>query len=233
MRIGHDVEMDDFYGGGSSNTSNDAKKPAAPKPAPEPEAEAPRDPLILHSSSTDELSKLFKTLVEKRRETLDEFRPALSQLNMIVVKFQDIGLDRIGLEHMDYDTFREYNMVRKSGANQVDDSDATYCMLSIYDARFLLRVHTSGVVDCHADNMAKPSPELRRLDQVNFWFAGNEKPRYFQYDLNDEEKRVGLMNTILQTAATCAASVELKDLNVAQRNGTSISKSLPKRGLSS
>lgn len=228
MRIGYDVEMDDFYGAGSSNTNNDAK-PAAPKPTPEPEEQAARDPLVLHSSSTDELSKLFKTLVEKRREALDEFRPALSQLNLIVVKFQDIGLDRIGLEHMDYDSFREYNMVRKSGSNQVDDSDATYCMLSIFDARFLLRVHTSGVVDCHADNMAKPSLELRRLDHLGFWYAGNEKPRYFQYDLNDEEKRVGLMNTILQTAATCAASAELKDHNVAQRNGSSISKSIPKR----
>ena len=229
MRIGHDVEMDDFYAGGSGNSGNDTK-PTAPKPAPEEEAPPPRDPSILHSSSTDELSALFKTLVEKRREGLNEFRPALSQLNMIVVKFQDIGLDRIGLEHMDYDTFREYNMVRKSGSNQVDDSDATYCMLSIYDARFLLRVHTSGVVDCHADNMAKPSPELRRFDMSNFWYTG-EKPRHFQYDLNDEEKRVGLMNTILQTAATCAANAELKDLNVAQRNGTSISKSLPKRSL--
>src|SRR5690606_39619969 len=60
-------------------------------------------------------------------------------------KCHEAGMEQIGIEHAGFDTLRAYNFEKnrsKSGGQQV-----TFALLSIDDARFLIRVHPNNIIE--------------------------------------------------------------------------------------
>src|SRR5262249_31556897 len=106
-----------------------------------------------------------------------------------------------------------------------------YAILSVYDARFLIRVYPEMKVDCYTENLAKPSAGVQSLDSDEFWYKterssggtlkiNKAEPRFLRYSLDNEEDVVEFMKAIVTTAAICNANEDLKeyDLPAAREN---------------
>lgn len=192
-----------------------------------------RDDTVLTDESAQNLSKTFKALLHQQREKTSVFKPALDSFNSIIAKFQDIGLERIGMEFASLDRLRELNIAKKTPRNddgEMPEKEVLYCILEIYDARFLLRLHPQNVIDCHLDNLNKPSNEVQYLDNDFFWYKkvnGTRAEHFFRCDLTREEERIDLMNTILRTAAACAMVQEISEMCLPQKSSTGLSKPVP------
>lgn len=203
--------------------------PASTDAAQQP---APGDPTVLKDTSTESLSAVFKALVAQDREQRAQFRPTLARLNEIVSKFHAIGKDEVGIELATFDKLREFNLVSKPGGDQAP----YYGILSIYDARFLIRIYPELKVDCYTENLNKPTPAVQSLDSDEFWYkterssGGTLKiiksdPKFLRYSLDSQEDVVSFMSAILQTAAACAATEDLKEFDLpAARENTLLPK---------
>lgn len=195
------------------------------KPAPA-SAEAatqspPEDPTVLKDSSPESLSAVFKALIAQDREQRAQFRPTLAKLNEIVNKFHAIGTDQVGIELANFDKLRDFNLVSRPGGDQAP----FYAVLSVYEARFLIRVYPDQKIDCYTENLAKPMPNVQSLDSDEFWYkterssGGSLKvlknePKFLRYSLESPDDTIAFMTAIIQTAASCAANEEMKEFDV-------------------
>lgn len=201
--------------------------------APEQAASAPQeDPTTLRDTSTDSLSSTFKALVAQDREARAPFRPTLAKLNEIVTKFHAIGTDEVGIELATFEKLREFNLLSRPGADQ-----PLYGILSVYEARFLIRIYPEQKVDCYTENLNKPTPGVQSLESDEFWYKterssggtlkiNKAEPKFLRYNLENPEDTVSFMSAILQTAAACAAMEDLKQFDLpAARENTLLPKS--------
>jgi hypothetical protein len=202
------------------NMPKDDEAASEQKPA-EPQAPAAEDNTVLKDGSTESLSRTFKALTEQGREQRAPFRPTLAKLNEIVSRFQGIGLDQVGIELATFDRLREFNLIARPGG----DGNPFYGILSIYDARFLIRVYPEMKIDCYTENLNKPALTAQSLDSDEFWYKSERssggsvkinraEPKFLPYNLAAEDEVTGFMSAILQTAATCAANEDLKEFDL-------------------
>lgn len=186
---------------------------SADKEAPQDEQEGP----ALADSSTDSLAKTFSAMAERSRAGLQRFRPTLAKLQEFVSKFHSIGVDQVGVELASFDKLREYNLMTRPGS----DDQSLYAVLSIYDARFLVRVQDENTIVTYTENIAKPSNTIQYLDSDEFWYRTerssggtlkvNKNDRKFNvYNLGDETDVVSFMSAIAETTAALTAKEELR-----------------------
>jgi len=239
MRKQTQQEIDDGFGYTPSKAAPKepvkTEKPAVEAPAPKPVEETEPVTSPLKNLNSGSLAETFAALAKDARADKEAFRETLASLNGLVAKCHDIGLQQVGIELAGYDTLRQYNFETNARTAQV-----TYSILSIDDARFLIRIHPDNIVDCYADNINKPQPTKQSISADTFWYdytmtgkaTSRADAKFFQYNLRDEEDRKAFMMTVLQTAAATGAAQELReyDLPAAQNNqpiGKTISKLKP------
>lgn len=206
------------------------KKVEAPVVAPEKPAEEEKSSSALRRLDSGHIAEIFSQMAEAARETQKTFRQTLASLNSLIAKCHDAGMEQIGIEHAGFDTLRAYNFEKqrsKSGGQQV-----TFALLSIDDARFLIRVHPNNIIDCYASNINKPQTERQFLDDDTFWYehrttgkASNQsEPKFFQYNLAEEQDSIAFLQTVIQTAAATGAAQELREYDLAARSSKTVGK---------
>jgi len=194
--------------------TQDDKTPATPA------APVATDHAALTDLSTESLSRVFKHLTEEARKQRDPLRPTLTRLNEIVSKFQSIGTDQIGIEIATFDKMRDHNLLYQAKGAEVN----SYCILSVYDARFLVRLYPEGKIDCYTENLNKPN-DVQYPDAESFWYkvektaSGSSKinraePKFLQYNLNVQEEALAFTAAIAQIGATLAAQEELRSFDL-------------------
>lgn len=212
-----------------------AKKESAPKPTEE-KAAVEDTPV---NDDTPQLKKLdsasiaatFSAMAAQAKESQNAFRETLANLNGLIAKCHDAGLEQIGVEHAGFDTLRHYNF-EKNGQKDGPTPHVTYSILSIDDARFLIRVHPGNIIDCYASNINKPQTERQFLDDDAFWYSHSangkvstkSEARFFQYNLTDKEDAAAFMQTVLQTAAITGAAQELREYDLSARSSKPMGK---------
>lgn len=146
-------------------------------------------------------------------------RPTLAKLSAIVSQFQAIGKEEIGIELATFDRLREYGLSRQDGS--FDSSH--FCILSIYDARFLVRVYPAGRIDAYPDNLNKPAYHIQSPDSdaFNYFTERNgsqrinkAEPKFTQYDLSKEEDAAAFTQAIVQTAAYLSSYNDLREFDL-------------------
>ena len=191
-------------------------------PAPSAKAEEPAstsDATVLADSSAGSLTRTFKALVARNTEGLAPLRPTLARLAELVERFQSNGHSEIGVEFATFDSLRGLNLLKRTGAEPMQ-----FSILTVYDAKFLIRLYPDSRIDCYRDNLAKPLP-VQVLDADEFWYktersAGGtvkvlkNEPRFDRYDLNNTDDELKFMSCILETAAACAALGSLRELDL-------------------
>lgn len=182
-------------------------------------AESQGDATQLGDSSAGSLSRTFKALVARNTEGLAPLRPTLARLAELVERFQSNGHAEIGVEFATFDSLRALNLLKRTGAEPMQ-----FSILTVYDAKFLIRLYPDSKIDCYRDNLSKPLP-VQALDADEFWYkterapGGTVKvlknePRFDRYDLNNADDELKFMSCILETAAACAALDSLKELDL-------------------
>jgi hypothetical protein len=209
---------------------DDTPAPAAAAAGTAPQA--PVDPTELRDTSPESLSSVFKAFLSEKREQRAQFRPTLARLNEIVSKFHAIGNDQVGIELANFERLREFNLVSKPSGEEAP----FYGILSVHEARFLIRIYPDQKIDCYTENLAKPSLTVQSLDSDEFWYKterssggsvkiNKSEARFLRYNLENSEDVLELTKAILQTSAACTANEELKEFDVAPaRENTVLSK---------
>lgn len=194
--------------------------------APADEPTAAGDPTQLADSSAPSLTRTFKALVARNTEGLAPLRPTLARLAELVERFQSNGHAEIGVEFATFDSLRELNLLKRTGAEPMQ-----FSILTVYDAKFLIRLYPDCKIDCYRDNLSKPLP-LQVLDTDEFWYkterssGGTVKvlknePRFDRYDLKNSDDELKFMSCIIETAAACAALSSMRELDLpASRDST-------------
>jgi hypothetical protein len=144
----------------------------------------------------------------------------------MVTKFHEIGLDQVGIEYGSFDLLRQFNLARRH-QDEPDNTGVTYALLSIHNARMLLRVHPDHVVDCHLNNINRARDGIGFLNDDHFWqkeAEGKLEENFLRCDLKKEEGEVELANAILHTYAVCEAIREVADTCIPQRSASDIRK---------
>lgn len=238
MRKKSSEEMWDGYDPAPAKPREDAKpqpvaaeKPAAPPaPAPEEKPAAPEKPApALQKLDSRHIAEVFSQLAETARETQKPFRQTLASLNGLIAKCHEAGMHQIGIEHAGFDTLRAYNFEKPRGAS---GAQVTFALLGIDDARFLIRVHPDNIIDCYASNINKPQPERQALDDDSFWYehratgkaSSQSEPKFFQYNLADQQDCLAFLQTVIQTAAVTGAAMELREYDLAARSNKAMGK---------
>lgn len=195
-----------------------------------------KNALKTHTTAPDSIRQAFANLCDRQRESLARFRPTLSLLEAVAHKLQAGGLSHVGIEQADLNKLRECNVVN-SPASEAENK-YIYSVLSIYDARFLIRVtDKDGEIHLHQENRNKANGKTLNIADESFWNSDGYRaaPRYFAFRLGDEKMSLSqtleFINVILQTAAACAVHMELKDTDVAPKTPTTVLPPLRKPGL--
>jgi hypothetical protein len=190
-------------------------------------ADSANDPTLLKDSSTASIGSVFNALVAQNVERQKVFRPTLAKLSEIVSKFQSMGNDHVGFELATFDKLRPYKLVGRQGP----DAECLYGLLSIYEARFLVRIFPDQKIDCYTENLGRPPAGVQSLDSDDFWYkterqsgssnvkVNKNEPKYLHFNLGLEEDVVGLMNAILPTAAACASAESLREYDLPAAGG--------------
>ena len=210
-------------------------------PAPAAAAAESNDAPVLQDSSTESLSKVFAALAARAKDGLKQYRPTLAKLNEFVSKFQSIPVDQVGIELATSDRLREYNLMTRPGS----DDQSLYAILTIYDARFLVRLQEEQKIVTYTENINKPSDSVQYLDSDEFWYrterssggtlkVNKNDPKFNLYDLSKEEDVMSFMMAIAETTAALAAKDDLRSFDAPPaQDGKSIPKSFsglkPKR----
>jgi len=198
-----------------------AEKKAAKEPADAAPDAAPEDPRLLKTLTHQNIAETFSTLAAAAREEKQVFAPTLAALNALVTMCQESGLRQIGLEQAGFDTLRELRLVKEGGSEQ--PPHAHYALLSIDDARILVRVLPDNVIDCYAENVNKPRGNPTYLDSKSFWNNGGES-LFRRFDLGKEEDKIEFVETVLITAAATGALQELRQFDVPARTAEPLQK---------
>jgi hypothetical protein len=175
------------------------------------------------------LTQQFKELAARNTEALAPLRPTLARLNEIVTRFQEEGHDAVGVEFASFSSLRALNLLQRTGAEPQQ-----FSILTVYDAKFLVRLHGDCKIDCYRDNLNKPLP-LQVLDSEEFWYkterstGGTVKvlknePRFDRYDLNNPDDEAKFMSCIIETAAACAALNTLREFDLPASRPDAIQK---------
>lgn len=194
-----------------TTATKDDKKPQEAADTAAPEAPALKD------SSTDSLAKAFKTLSERAHSGLKEYRGTLARLGTLVAKFHAIGLDQVGVELATFDHLREYNLMNRPGS----EDHSLYSILSIYDARFLIRLQPDMKIVTYTENLNKPAAGVQYMDTDEFWYrterssGGSLKvlknePKFNVYDLTQEADVVNFLTAVAETTAALSANETLR-----------------------
>lgn len=221
----------------ATKTGKKDDKPQADKAAEAKQA-APVPPPTLKDSSTASLGKVFKGLSERANEGLKVYRPTLAKLNELISKFHVLGVDDVGVELATFDRLREYNLMNKPGS----DDHSLYSILSVYDARFLVRIEPDQKIVTYTENLNKPSLGVQFIDTEEFWYkterssGGSVKviksePKFNEYDLKVEEDAVNFLSAIAETAAALLANQGLREEDVnpaAKKSAFAKNRLLPK-----
>lgn len=203
--------------------------------------EKTEDPFTLSDTTTDSLSKTFRALSKRAADALKPYRGTLAKLNEFVTKFQSIGVDQVGIELATYDKLREHQLMTRPGSSD----SSLYAILTIYDARFLIRVQEENKIVTYTENINKPAPGIQYLDSDEFWYRTERssggtlkimrgEPKFNEYNLGDEADVLNLMTAIAETTAALAAKEELRSFDApAAQDGKAVQKSFsglkPKR----
>lgn len=192
--------------------------PKAEEPAPETAeiAEAPEpeedknDPSALKDLSRESIAETFRHLAAQARDDKQIFASTLAALNALVSKCQDAGLSQIGVEQAGFDTLRELKLLKEGGSE--NPPAAHYALLSIDDARILVRVLPDKIIDCYNENINKPRGQPRYLDSKAFWNDTDSegKSLFRRYDLSKEDDCIDFVQTLIITAAATGALQELR-----------------------
>jgi hypothetical protein len=215
------------------NQEQNREKQAAVPAAPEKEPAAP----AVEKNDLDSLERLFTSVAAQKsaytvmtaqaRDTLKVFRPTLARLNGAISKFHAIGNDQIGIELATFDKLREYNLFRGG----MGDGQTNFCLLSIYDARFLVRVLPDNKIDCYTENLNKPYGAIFNIDSDAFWYAtegSKQKPMFNSYDLSKDADIANFMSAIAQINAVLTANDELREFDLpAARQKDIVPKAAP------
>lgn len=225
---------------GSVTTPAPRKDDSAKKqPEPKKEDDKPAAEVAPPKDDTPQLKNLdsasiaatFTAMAAQAKESQQAFRETLASLNGLIAKCHDAGLEQIGVEHAGFDTLRHYNF-EKNGQKDAPAPHVTYAVLSIDDARFLIRVHPGNIIDCYSANINKPQPERQFLDDDTFWYSHSangkvstkNEAKFFQYNLAEKEDATAFMQTVLQTAAITGAAQELREYDLAARSSKPLGK---------
>lgn len=211
-----------------------AKKQPEPKDDDKPAAEAvpaKDDTPQLKNLDSASIAATFTAMAAQAKESQQAFRETLASLNGLIAKCHDAGLEQIGVEHAGFDTLRHYNF-EKNGQKDTPAPHVTYALLSIDDARFLIRVHPGNIIDCYSANINKPQPERQFLDDDTFWYSHSangkistkSEAKFFQYNLAEKEDATAFMQTVLQTAAVTGAAQELREYDLTARSSKPLGK---------
>jgi len=198
-----------------------AAKAAEKTPASDSAPETPEDSRLLKSLTRQNIAETFSALAAAAREDKQVFAPTLAALNALVTMCQESGLRQIGLEQAGFDTLRELRLVKEGGSEQ--PPHAHYALLSIDDARILVRVLPDNVIDCYAENVNKPRGNPTYLDSKSFWNNGGES-LFRRFDLGKEEDKLEFVETVLITAAATGALQELRQFDVPARTAEPLQK---------
>ncbi len=201
--------------------ANDDKAVPAATEAAATAPVAPTDPTLLTDTTPESLSSVFKAIVAQKRDLRAQYRPTLAKLNEIVSKFNAIGCDQVGVELANFEKLRDYNLISKPSGEEAP----FYGILSVHEARFLIRIYPEMQVDCYTENLARPSATVQSLDSDAFWYksetssGGSLKinksdPKFLRFNLDNTEDAVEFMKAIVSTAAICTANEELKEYDV-------------------
>lgn len=240
MRKQSAKEIDDGFTATPARPKDDsAKKEPAPKPAEDKAEQKPAAEDTPAQDNTPQLKKLdstsiaatFSAMAAQAKESQSAFRETLASLNGLIAKCHDAGLEQIGVEHAGFDALRHYNF-EKNGQKDAPAPHVTYSILSIDDARFLIRVHPANIIDCYASNINKPQTERQFLDDDAFWYSHSangkvstkSEARFFQYNLTDKEDAAAFLQTVLQTAAVTGAAQELREYDLSARSSKPMGK---------
>ena len=194
--------------------------------APQPERENAPD--VLKDTSVASLAKAFNSLKEQASVLREPLRPAIIKISEIVSKFQAAGLDSIGFEIASFDQMREYNLMHQGKTN-----DAAYGILSMYNARYLVRIYPDAKIDCYSKNINKPG-EVQYPDFDSFWFeqektasgakTDKKEPKFMPFDLKNPEDIIGFMSALVQIGAKLAAHEELRAYDVPAKSSDNLPK---------
>ncbi|MDE1151221.1 MAG: hypothetical protein PW788_01695 [Micavibrio sp.] len=212
--------------------------PKAPMPDKKTQDDTPPQTTAADASanladlSVESLSRVFKQLTEEARKQREPLRPTLMRLNEIISKFQSIGTDQIGIEIATFDKMRDHNLLYQAKGADV----ASYCILSVYDARFLVRLYPEGKIDCYTENLNKPN-DVQYPDAESFWYAvektasgskiNRAEPKFLQYNLNVPEDAAIFMAAVAQIGATLAAQEELRSFDLPPARDNAPLRKLP------
>jgi len=182
------------------------------------------------AAAPQDLSAIFRQYVQQAEGQHAPLRTTLAKLNTIVSQFQAIGNEEIGIELATFDRLREYGLSRQNG--NFDSSH--FCILSIYDARFLVRVYPEGRIDAYPDNLNKPAYEIQAPDSDAFNYftdrSGSQRinkaePKFTQYDLSKDEDAAAFTQAIVQTAAYLSSYNALREFDLPAKNAAPMPKS--------
>ncbi len=191
-----------------------------------PNPKRPAAPDVLKDTSVASLARVFNSLKEQATVLREPLRPALVKISEIVSKFQAAGLDSIGFEIATFDQMRDYNLMHQGKA-----TDATYGILSMYNARYLVRIYPEAKIDCYSRNINKPG-DVQYPDLESFWFQADKsgtkidrsEPKFMPFDLKDQDEVLGFMSAIAQIGAKLAAQEELRSYDVPAKGGDNMPK---------
>lgn len=196
-------------------------------------ATAPVEVPPLKDSSAASLSETFRALSERAKDGLKGYRSTFTKLNEFVSKFHAIPVDQVGVELATFDKLREYNLMNRPGS----DDHSLYAILTIFDARFLVRVQEDNKIVTYTENINKPSTVIQYLDSDEFWYKTERssggtlkilknEPKFNIYDLSVETDAVNFMQAIVETTAALSAKDNLRSFDAPpQEEGRSLQKS--------
>ncbi|MDP2205499.1 MAG: hypothetical protein Q8K65_04265 [Alphaproteobacteria bacterium] len=211
-------EWDGYTGPAAAAAKPAAKEPVKAEDLPDEAAETveaaaeeeKNDPAQLKDLTRQSIAETFRHLAAQAREDKEIFAPTLAALNALVSKCQDAGLNQIGLEQAGFDTLRELGLLKEGGSER--PPLAHYALLSIDDARILVRVLPDNIIDCYNENINKPRGQPRYLDSKAFWSGSDNdgKGLFRRFDLSKDDDQIDFVQTLIITAAATGALQELR-----------------------
>ncbi|HRI76324.1 MAG TPA: hypothetical protein PLX33_04980 [Alphaproteobacteria bacterium] len=218
----HHTAKEEDWGFGSAPAApapadKKAKKKEATAPAAETVAAEEPDTPALKELTHKNIADTFSALAAAARAEKQAFAPTLTALNALVTMCQEAGLRQIGLEQANFNTLRELRLIKEGSSEQ--PPLAHYAILSIDDARILVRVLPDSVIDCYGENINKPRSNPTYLDSKTFWNPSGKsgESMFHRYDLSKDEDRLEFVETVIITAAATGALQELRQYDVPAR----------------
>lgn len=156
-------------------------------------------------SNPAKLAESFAKALETAHREFAPYQPTIALLSEQIRKLQDAGLEHVGLILATFDQLVSKNLPTPA-------SPAPHCILSIYDAHFMIRLLPEKTIELYQNNLRS---------------HGDNAGHAYKLNLSQEEQLEDFMTIVVETAATLSAKYALREYDVKPTDMERIHKSSP------